>query len=63
MRKRGIDLILGDYVDIAETTEVSGISTRSGKAIKSADLVVCPIPVCTSFACSSIRFIGPDSWS
>jgi len=40
MRKRGIDLILGDYVDIAETTEVSGISTRSGKAIKSADLVV-----------------------
>jgi hypothetical protein len=41
LRKRGVDLILGDYVDIAETTEVSGISTRSGKAIKSADLVVC----------------------
>ncbi|KAF9461151.1 FAD/NAD(P)-binding domain-containing protein [Collybia nuda] len=40
MRKRGIDLILGDFVDFSDTSEVEGITTRSGHALKSADLVV-----------------------
>lgn len=40
MRKRGIEVVLGDYVDITETIEVQGLTTRSGKALGSADLVV-----------------------
>ena len=40
MRKRGIEVVLGDYVDITETTEVEGVTTRSGKFLRSADLVV-----------------------
>jgi len=40
MRKRSIELILGDYVDYAETGPVEGITTRSGKSLRSADLVI-----------------------
>lgn len=35
-----MEVILGDYVDVAETKEVQGISTRSGKELKHADLIV-----------------------
>ncbi|KAF8075300.1 FAD/NAD(P)-binding domain-containing protein [Lyophyllum atratum] len=37
---RGIELVLDDFVDHAETGVVQGISTRSGKQLKTADLVV-----------------------
>jgi len=40
LRSRGVELILGDFVDFAETSEVDGVTTRSGKALKTADLVV-----------------------
>lgn len=40
MKKRGVELILGDFVDIGETTEVEGVTTRSGKSLSSADFVV-----------------------
>jgi hypothetical protein len=45
VRARGIELVLNDYIDFAETQEVEGISTRSGKLLEGADLVVC---CCTS---------------
>ena len=40
MKKRGVELVLGDYVDLADTTEVEGVTTRSGKSLRSADFVV-----------------------
>ncbi|KAG5635072.1 hypothetical protein H0H81_012541 [Sphagnurus paluster] len=40
VRARGIELILDDYVDFAETETVNGISTRSGTKLSTADLVV-----------------------
>ncbi|KAF8220606.1 FAD/NAD(P)-binding domain-containing protein [Tricholoma matsutake] len=40
MQKRGINLVLGDFVDLAETAQVEGVTTRSGKSLKSVDLVV-----------------------
>lgn len=43
MQKRGINLVLGDFVDLAETAQVEGVTTRSGKSLKSVDLVVCTI--------------------
>lgn len=46
VRKRGIHIVLDDYVDIAETTQVSGVTTRSGKELVGADLVVRPMALC-----------------
>lgn len=40
LRRRGVDLVLGDFVDFSETSEVQGVTTRAGTAIKGADLVV-----------------------
>jgi hypothetical protein len=40
IRARGVELVLGDFVDFSETSVVEGITTRNGKALKNADLVV-----------------------
>lgn len=40
LRRRGVDLVLGDFVDFSETSEVQGVTTRAGTAIKGADLLV-----------------------
>ncbi|KAG5643925.1 hypothetical protein DXG03_009333 [Asterophora parasitica] len=39
VRARGVELVLDDYVDFAETAVVEGVTTRSGKKL-SADLVI-----------------------
>ena len=41
LRLRGIELILDDYIDIAESKEVQGVTTRAGKELKDTDFVVC----------------------
>ncbi|RDB27682.1 Apoptosis-inducing factor B [Hypsizygus marmoreus] len=40
IRARGVEVILDDFVDVSETKEVEGVTTRGGKELKSADLVV-----------------------
>lgn len=42
MLARGVELVLGEYVDVSETKEVQGLATRSGKELKDADFVVSP---------------------
>ncbi|KAF5379373.1 hypothetical protein D9615_006582 [Tricholomella constricta] len=40
LRARGVQLVLGEFVDFAETAEVEGLSTRNGTELKNADFVV-----------------------
>ncbi|KAF9456366.1 FAD/NAD(P)-binding domain-containing protein [Collybia nuda] len=40
LRARGVDILLREYIDFAETKEIQGISTRSGRELKNADFIV-----------------------
>ena len=40
VRERGIEVVLGDYIDDFPDTGVVGVATRSGLEIADADLVV-----------------------
>lgn len=40
LEARGIEVIVDDFIDEPETKAIQGITTRSGKELKDADLVV-----------------------